>query len=133
MRLPDWQSRLDAVIEAVRYEPYQVGVHDCFRLTCRVIEALTGVDRWPQFAGYRTRWEALERMAEHGSNFDDAADWFFGTERVAPGEARRGDIVMLIEDTKHLGVCIGAHAAVITDAGLAFVPLEYAICAWRIG
>jgi len=134
-RLEGWEQRLDAVIEAARHRPYVLGEHDCFRVACQVIEALTGVDRWPQFSGYRTRREALARLAAHGSNFEAAGDWFFGSERVEAREARRGDIVALasLNGEKHLAVCMGAQSACLTDAGLASVPTAACICAWRIG
>jgi hypothetical protein len=141
-RLEGWEARLAAVIEAARREPYALGEHDCFRLACRVIEAMTGVDRWPEFRGYRTKREALRRIAERGANFEAAGDWFFGSGRVDTGQARRGDIVALAtaDGGKHLGVCLDHRVAYLSEEGLIFLPLATpaaspaaTLCAWRIG
>ena len=135
MRLPGWEQRLDHAIEAARHAPYALGEHDCFRLACRVIEALTGVDRWPQFAGYRTRRQALARIARHGASFEAAGDWFFGGLRLPALQARRGDIVALAtpDGEKHLGVCVGGRVAFLSEDGLMFLSLDRALCGWRVG
>ena len=136
-----WESRLDAVIEQARHEPYEIGRHDCFRVACAVIEALTGVDRWPEFRGYRTKREALARIARHGSSFETAGDWFFGAGRIPVSSASRGDIVALKtpDGGKHLGVCVDHRVAFLSETGLIFIPITDAVspitmlCAWRVG
>lgn len=135
MRLEGWEGRLDGLIEGARARPYELGTHDCFRLACAVIEALTGADRWPEFAGYRTRREALLLIARHGSSFELAFDWFFGAPRVDVKLARRGDLCALqsADGQKHLGVCLGARTALLADEGLTFAPTLSCLCAWRVG
>jgi hypothetical protein len=135
VRREGWERRLLAVIEAARAKPYALGEHDCFRLACQTVEALTGVDRWPEFAGYRTRREAMRKLAEHGSTFEAAGDWFFGAPRVDVRLARRGDIccVQTVDGEKHLGVCLGAEVALLGPEGLAYTPLLTCRCAWRVG
>ena len=134
-RIEGWEQRLDAVIENARSRPYELGTHDCFSLACTVQAALTGVDRWPEFSGYRSKREALARIAEHGSTFEQAGDWFFGGGHVDMRLARRGDIVALrTEDgQKHLGVCLGDRVACLLADGLGFIPPSACLCAWRIG
>jgi len=135
VRLAGWESRLSSVIESARRLPYVLGEHDCFRVACLAIEALTGIDHWPQFRGYRTRREALAAIARHGSTFEAAGDWFFGSPRVPARRARRGDLVALADAAgeKHLGVCLGRTAAYLAPGGLVFLPVKSALCAWRIG
>lgn len=134
-RLPGWESRLAAALEAARARPYELGVHDCFRLACVVIEALTGVDRWPEFRGtYRSRREALVRLAHYGSSWRAAGDAFFGAPAVPALAARRGDICSLeLEGESHLGVCTGAQAAMLCERGLLGIALERCDYAWRVG
>lgn len=134
-RIEGWEARLAAVIEDARARPYALGEHDCFRVACLAIEALTGVDRWPEFAGYRTRREAMLKLAEHGSTFEAAGDWFFGVPNVSPRFARRGDVccVETVDGEKHLGVCLGVSAAFLAPDGLLFVPTLTCLCAWRVG
>jgi hypothetical protein len=137
MRLPGWEIRLHDVMAAAAATPYVIGQHDCFRLACRVVEALTGVDRWPDFAGYNSKREALRQIARRGASFEAAGDWFFGAgTRIAVPFARRGDIAALQPDPageKHLGVVCGKHIAVLIESGLGYVPLRSAHCAWRVG
>jgi len=135
VRAEGWERRLSAVIEAARAQPYVLGEHDCFRLACRVIEALTGVDRWPQFAGYKTKRGALAKLARYGSSFEAAGDWFFGAPSVSVKQGRRGDIACLIDDAgeKHLAVVLDHRAACMKPEGLMFVPLKRCACVWRVG
>jgi len=134
MRRDGWEARLVLAIEDARERPYQLGQHDCFRLACRVIEALTGVDRWPEFRGYATKREALALLARHGATFEDAFDWMLGP-RVGVPAARRGDLVCVQTDDgeKHLGVVMGREAAFLAPAGVIWVPVSACLCAWRVG
>jgi hypothetical protein len=134
-RSQGWEARLVAELEAVRRAPYRLGEHDCFRFSCRVIAALTGVDLWPAYAGYRTRREALAVMARYGRSFEAFVDHVVGAPSVDVRHARRGDICALqTEDCeKHLGVCLGAEVAFLSEAGLVFVPTLSCLCCWRIG
>jgi hypothetical protein len=135
-RLEGWESRLNAVIEGARDKPYVLGSWDCFRLACNVLEALTGVDRWPEWRGrYATKEQALRLLASRASSFEDAGDGFFGVPHVATAFARRGDIVALAtgDGAKHLGVCLGSRAACLSESGLVFVPVAKCLCVWRIG
>lgn len=135
MRRDGWEGRLMAVIESARAQPYALGVHDCFRVACRVVEALTGVDRWPEFAGYKTKREALVKLAQFGSSFETAGDWFFGAPHVDVKLARRGDICCVETEggEKHLGVCLGRDTALLAETGLICLPTLVCRCAWRVG
>jgi hypothetical protein len=135
-RIEGWEDRLDAAISDALIEPYALGSHDCFRLACTVVKALTGVDRWDEFAGkYKTRRQAERLLAQHGSTFETAGDWFFGGENVTAAMARRGDICCIATEdgAKHLGICMGKHVALLGPDGLVFHHTLNALCAWRIG
>ncbi|TAK45267.1 MAG: hypothetical protein EPO27_10640 [Betaproteobacteria bacterium] len=136
MRLEGWESRLHAVIEASRHTPYALGTHDCFRVACAVVEALTGVDYWPTWGRYATKREAKRLIASRGhATFEEAFSWLFGTAFSDVRHAQRGDIVCIqTEDgEKHLGVCLGAHAAFTAPEGVLFVPTLTCLGCWRIG
>jgi hypothetical protein len=136
-RLPGWEDRLFAVIKAAREEPYALGRHDCFRLACRVVEALTGADVWTPWAGsYGSRREALKRIAEfHAGGFTAAASKFFGSEPRPMTFARRGDICEYADDAgeQHLGVVTGVMVALLGPEGLEFVQRDLCAHCWRIG
>lgn len=137
VRLEGWEGRLAGVVEAARHVPYQLGEHDCFRFACAVVEALTGIDRWPEWAGrYTTRREALRCIhAYGGAGFTEAGSKLFGGAPVPASKARRGDVLEFVDpfDEKHLGVCVGAEVAVLADGGLRFVRLSQCAHAWRVG
>lgn len=135
MRLEGWEGRLAAIVDEARGRPYVLGEHDCFRVACRVVEALTGEDLWPRFSGYRTKAEALRYIARHGSSFEACFDHVFGAARVDVRAARRGDLcaIQSADGMKHLGVCLGAETALLADDGLTFYPTLSCLCAWRVG
>jgi hypothetical protein len=134
-RLQGWESRLAAVIEDARDQPYALGSHDCLRVALRTVEALTGVDRWSEFSGYTTKREAMATIARFGSNFEAAISWFFGSPSVDVRMARRGDIclVQTVDGEQHLGVCLGRDTALLAPEGLTYFPTLVCKCAWRVG
>lgn len=135
MRLEGWEQRLEAVIEAARARPYELGRHDCFRVACLALEALTGRDRWHEFEGrYSTQREALRLVAQYGSTFEAAFDWFFGAPSISVYFAKRGDVVLLEDASgmKHLGVCLGRDTAMLGPEGLVFVPTLECLAAWMV-
>ena len=136
-RLEGWESRLVAAIEAARARPYVLGESDCWRLAAAAIEALTGVNFWPRFSGYRTKQEALRTIARIAPTLGEAASKTFGVRPTPAASARRGDIA-LFRDTSgedHLGVVTGAHVMLTLPEGIGSVGIDHAgvICAWRIG
>lgn len=136
MRLEGWEGRLALAVSAAHAQPYELGRHDCFRLACRIVEALTGVDRWPEFAGrYTTERGALHLLAQHASSFEAAFDWFFGSPSVNVRLARRGDIAAIEgpDGKKHLGVVIDERVAALGPEGLVYVPCATCLCAWKVG
>jgi hypothetical protein len=133
-RLPGWERRVADVLEAARRRPYALGTHDCFRLACESVRALTGDDKLARFdEAYRTRREALRLIARYGSTVDAACAAFFGAATQPVKRARRGDICKYEDVEPHLGVCVGAEVAVLADTGLRYVPLSACSACWRIG
>lgn len=136
-RLEGWESRLATVIETARHRPYVLGEWDCLRLACAAVVALTGVDFWPQFAGYRSKRQALVTIARIAPSLGDAVGLTLGVSPSPPFGARRGDLALyrdaLGED--HLGVVAGSRVMLTLDTGLTSVTLDDAglLCAWRVG
>jgi hypothetical protein len=135
-RRENWQVKLYELMEAAHQKPYQLGEHDCLRFSCACIEAMTGRDYWPQFAGlYGNKREALKLIAKHGKTFQDAVSGVLGQQPQPMLLSQRGDLVMYRDEGgDHLGICGGATVAVLADDGLQQVPLthEGCIASWRI-
>jgi len=135
-RQPGWEDRLAATIAAARARPYKLGEHDCFRLACSVVQALTGEDLWTPWAGsYASKREALKRIAEFAGDFTAAASKFFGGLPHLMAFARRGDICEFVDvdGEQHLGVCIGVSVALLGPTGITFALREDCVHCWRIG
>jgi hypothetical protein len=135
-RLPGWEDRLVAVIAKARAEPYELGRHDCFRLACSVVEALTGRDPWAPWAGsYASKREALRRIAEFGGDFTAAASKFFGSAPVPMALGQRGDVCEYVDGDgeQHLGIVLGLNITLMSPVGIDFLPREAGAHCWRIG
>lgn len=137
MRLPGWEDRLVGVMAAARAMPYELGRHDCFRLACAVVQALTGEDLYAPWAGaYSSKRMALRLIAEFESRgFTAAASKFFGSEPQPVPLGRRGDICEFVdgEGEQHLGVVLGSNVALLSPVGLDYLPRDAAKHCWRIG
>lgn len=137
MRLQGWESRLNAVVEHARSESIELGRWDCFKLTCEVIEALTGVDRWTEETAYRTRHEALSKMRDHGG-FMQTFEKFFGAPPTHWKLARRGDIACGQERGRSawrpFGVVVGSDVVFLgRTRGIVLAPIYLSSCIWRVG
>lgn len=132
-RLPDWEKRLNAEIEAWRHRIYVIrkdDSSDCMMFTANCIVAVTGED---PAAAWR---DSYHNEAEAQAILDDAGGAealvtrTLGIQPVAIALARRGDIVL---GPAAPGPCLGRYAAFMTDDGLTFRPLHQCLKAWRIG
>lgn len=137
MRRTDWPERLTAVMEAARRQPYVLGTHDCLHLACAAVEALTGTDFWPRFAGYKTKRQALVTIARVAPSLAEAVAVTLGVEPSPVLSAWRGDIVLFRDDQgeDHLGVCVGRMVIVTAPEGTLSMSIDHPglIAAWRIG
>lgn len=136
VRLDGWELRLAGLIEEARMQPYVLGSHDCFKLACKNVEALSGVDLWSAWQGrYHTQRQALRLLAEYGGTFDEAGSKFFKVDACAPSLARRGDVLKYVDaaGAPHLGVCMGSRVAVMAEHGLTYIDRSDCELCWRIG
>jgi hypothetical protein len=129
-RLPDWQTRLQALIQQRLVQPFAWGSHDCCLFVCDGIEAITGHDPAADLRGYSTEREALRILQAHGG--------VLGLAEARAGEsipvlaAQVGDVGLLpIDGRDTLALCGGAHWLAPGAVGLVAVPLDMASDAWR--
>lgn len=124
---------LDVIAEA-ECKPYKLGEHDCLRLACRVVEARSGVDYWPRFAGYKTKRQSLAVIARIAPTLREAITSTLGTPELPPVFAQRGDLVIYRDDEEHIGVCVGENVVVLGADGLVRVPITSPMlkAAWRV-
>jgi len=141
-RKEDWVARLDRYFKATKSRAFAWGSHDCCTFTYGAVGEMTGEDPMTKYRRkYRTRNRAFA-MAKRvgGGDLGALAEKFaatLGLKEIAPGFARRGDIVLFpTDDGPGMGVVDltgrgikGLHP----ERGLTHVPLTVATRAWRVG
>jgi hypothetical protein len=129
-RLPDWQPRLQALIQARLAAPFAWGEHDCCLFVCDAVQAITGHDPAADLRGYRSEREAMRIIHAHGG-LRAIAQARAGAE-VPVLAAQVGDVGLLpIEGRDTLALCGGAHWLAPGAQGLVALPLDAASNAWR--
>lgn len=134
-RREDWPERLLAATEAARETPFQWGQHDCALMAADLVLAMTDTDFAAPFRGtYSTAFGAARALLLQGA--PDLAAYvgrLFGAP-IAPGLARRGDLVMFdAADGPALGVVLGGEAAAAGPEGVTWVQRAQWTLAWRVG
>ncbi len=133
-RLPSWDTRLDAFLQANDRRRFRYGVWDCGIFSGDAVLAMTGVD----LAGhcrdrYTTRKGAMELV---GSVRRLAETTLTEFDEVPPAAARRGDVVLISWGGREsLGVVAldGRNAVTVGLKGLRYVPvIPNVVRAWRI-
>jgi len=136
-RLPGWESRLNAAIDAARPLPYVLGESDCLRLACRAVEALTGHDFWSRFAGYHSKRQALVTLARIAPSLGEAVSAVLGVSPAPTLGAQRGDLALFrdMNGEDHLGVVTGRYVMLTLPEGIGSLPIDHPglLCAWRVG
>lgn len=130
-RLPDWQARLGAMVEARSGAAFAWGPNDCCSFAADAVIACTGNDPLRDERGaYADARAALERLETYGG-IEGLGDALFGTP-CPPMTARVGDTgLAVIEGRPTLVVCNGATWLGPGPDGLVALPIEAASRAWR--
>lgn len=135
-RLDNWPEALAEQVALAASCAYVLGEHDCLRFSCACIEAVTGENFWPQFAGYKNKVGAYRTIQSIAPTLKEAVSKVLGTEPQGVLFARRGDLMLFMDASgEHLGVCIGTRVAVLAPEKLHYLPLDHSglLCSWRIG
>jgi len=144
-RIKTWRSALFAALDAHRGKPFEWGVHDCAILAADAVAAMTGEDLASPYRGlYASAAEATALLEENG--FADAVALAASRfEEIAPAKASVGDLAAVPVGGNSvpialqgvgglaLGVVTGAVVQVMGPRGLAAVPLDAAVRAFRVG
>ncbi|RWR08531.1 DUF6950 family protein [Paenirhodobacter populi] len=135
-RLPDWRARFAAEMDRQRQVPFEWGAHDCVSgLAFVAVEALTGVDLRPDWAGYTTAAGALKKLKSKGhNNLGEMMASLF--PEIPPALARVGDLGLIpTDDAIGAGLCIFDASGVVTltETGHGRMPREAATQAFKVG
>lgn len=134
MRLDDWASKMNEVIDKARTTPFEWGVSDCALFAADCVKAMTGFDWAEPFRGrYKTPRGSLLALKKYGNgSLEKTMDASF--ERHSKiALTRRGDVVAMDNPAGVcLGICVGSIVAVRSEKGVEFFPVKQAIASWRV-
>ena len=131
-RLPDWQLRLEAFVNARRSTPFAWGTNDCGIFAADCVLALTGTDPAPKgMREHRTAKQAARAVNRRGGLMGIATAAF---GPAAPAVfAHVGDVVLVnIGKRQALAICNGSTAIGPSEIGMACVSMDCATVFWRV-
>jgi len=132
-RVRDWRSRLSAVIEARRRQPF-TEENNCALFLADCVEAMTGVDLAADYRGkFRSLAEAIILLRKSGYP-DLCAFLEKHLDEIPPAMARAGDVMAFpTEQTGWAGgIVCGERVTVLALSGLGTVSRDDAMRAFRI-
>lgn len=135
-RTPGWRRRLADALVIDAAVPHKWGTHDCFLgLVAPAVQAMTGEDIGAAWRGrYDTSAAATELLKEAGhSGLGDAVA--ASLPEIHPSQAHIGDIAVIQSQGglgEGLGVVVGDRIQVLSERGMASVPLHRATRAFRV-
>jgi len=137
VRVEGWLEAMHAAIDRWRDVDYDRVTANCLLLIHDAVLAMTGEDRLLALgvdrATVTTRRGMLELLARLGGS-DGILDAALG-ERIPLLWARTGDVAMIpTDDEPAFGIVDGMHVVCLEHQhGIAQLPLERAVAAWRVG
>jgi hypothetical protein len=131
-RIDGWERLLAEAVETARSTPFQWGVTDCACWAFDVRARLTGGEdvaaRWR--GRYTSAAGSVRIMRSLGwSNIEAMGRALLGAPLPAVLLAQRGDLVLM---EKGFGVCLGAQAVGMGEAGLGWAAMPSCRMAWRV-
>jgi len=131
-RCNNWPDLLTAYIERKRHEAFAWGSNDCCLFAADWVELCTGKDYAETWRGRYSSGLGAVRVLDQAGGVEALVD-ALRLHRVAPQQARRGDIVaQQAGGGITLGICLGLNTAFVAKTGLVFMPISNVETAWRI-
>lgn len=133
-RFVDWERRLAAYLDTVRYAEFRYGENDCALHVANAVLAMTGEDFGARFRGrYRSIAGSVRALKLYGAgDLPSTLTAALGAP-INPRLAQAGDVVMRAGAA---GICMGAIAYFVGEeggrAGLVTVPMREWEAAWRV-
>lgn len=134
-RYEDWPSRLTAYMYSCSGRAFAWGEFDCALFAAGAIDAMTGLGVQAKYLGtYNSARTALKLMPNgfKGLIQELASEWGFA--EIGVGFIQRGDAVLVqMENTEALGICVGAKIALASiNGGVTYYPMAAALAGWRV-
>ncbi|CAB4165433.1 hypothetical protein UFOVP820_47 [uncultured Caudovirales phage] len=132
-RKPNWQELLQDEFFLARNREFSWGKNDCAIFCAQCVERMTGyhvtADMKKKFS-WKNKKEGIKLLASRA--FMDMTSDVLGIPS-AVNECTEGDVI-LVQNEGHLllGMHEGHFVISVSESGIAKVPLENAVCGWRI-
>ena len=131
-KLPDWETRLSAVVTQALPRPFEWGVNDCCLWAADCVQAQTGADPAADLRGTYSDARGALALVQRLGGMRAIGDM---TGSPIPAlMATHGDIGLVRhEDHDLLALCNCTHWLAVGPYGLVVLPLTLAVHAWRVG
>ncbi|MCC5777844.1 hypothetical protein H7H48_02180 [Nitratireductor sp. B36] len=131
-RVPDWEKRLNEVIEKHMALPSEYGVSDCYLIPADAFEAITGEKLYPGVR-YKTEAGAGKQLRKRG--FETVEDAFRARlPEIGRLMAQRGDLGVVERDgVISGGVFTSIGFATRGERSLEFLPATEVKTAFQVG
>jgi len=136
-RIPNWHAALEAEFRNGRTREFAWGSFDCALFACDCVKAQTGVDPGANCRGkYATEGGALALIGNQFGPFVAQLAAHVGMAEVGTGHARRGDLVLIDNQTALGALAVvdftGMHAVCPGARGLIRVRRHRWLRAWQV-
>jgi hypothetical protein len=143
VRKPSLGEQLGDYLGARLGQPFEWPTANCCHFAAQWVECVEGSNPMADLPPTASALEAMRLVRELGGSLESAWTRQLGRDAIAPAFAQLGDVVLLplpVEmeaeraTGEAVGVCVGAHAVVMTAEGFqALMPMSTAVAAWRVG
>lgn len=132
VRVPDWEKRLNEVVERHMDLPSQFGVSDCWMIPADAFEAITG-EKLYRGIRYKTEAGAAKQLRKRG--FETVEDAFRARlPEIGRLSARRGDLGVVERDGAISGGVVTNIGFVTRGEGSVLIlPITEIKTAFRVG
>lgn len=134
MRLPDWDQRLAAWINAEAVHPFNEADAHCGWFAADAVIAITGIDLVSEWRGKHKTIAGAARALKKAGFEDHIALAASLLPEIAPAFAYRGDLMVIEQDGAFaLGVLMGEYAWARGRDGVCLVDRMQAHRAFKVG
>lgn len=133
MRKEGWEARLYEFLEAAGKRPFSwKNRWHCCEFVRQALSAQCEIEiEVPDYSGKRGAAKVVKSFGGFEPLVETLAN-DLGLTEIPPLTAQRGDVVMIEEGEKLIGISIGAKIAVLSEVGLIVKSIKEGKRAWRL-
>lgn len=135
VRRPDWQDCLALAMCDAAMAPFEWGANDCCLFAANCVRAITGHDPAASYRGSYHTYLGAERFIRRAGGLVAIVQACLPDAEVPWQQARQGDVALVAQPNGEQAVAVhggaGWHAP--GADGLLWMPLSWALQAWRVG